>query len=120
MHLALKASEDMNQIINDKLHENNVQNQKLIDKLAHKEELIAKFEIDNKELAHALKIRDNEALDFKYDNDRIKAEHRNSIDELKNKIHENGKRIFALEANKKDLELQLQKIKNKQLRSVIN
>ena len=29
LHLALKASEDMNQIINDKLHENNVQNQKL-------------------------------------------------------------------------------------------
>ena len=28
----------------------------LLDKLAHKEELIAKFEIDNKELAHALKF----------------------------------------------------------------
>ena len=111
LHLALKASEDMNQIINDKLHENNVQNQKLLDKLAHKEELIAKFEIDNKELAHALKIRDNEALDFKYDNDRIKAEHRNNIDELKNKIHENDKRILALESIKNDLELKLQKNK---------
>ena len=111
LHLALKSSEDMKQIINEKLHEHNIKYQKLADQLNHKEELIAKFEDDKKELAHALKIKDNDLLDLKYEHDRIKNEHRSNIEELKNKINEGGKRIFALESINKDLDLKFQKFK---------
>ncbi len=126
LHLALKSSEDMKQIINEKLHEHNIKYQKLADQLNHKEELIAKFEDDKKELAHALKIKDNDLLDLKYEHDRIKNEHRSNIEELKNKINEGGKRIFALESINKDLDLKFQKFKKQateekeQLKVVIN
>lgn len=126
LHLALKSSEDMKQIINEKLHEHNIKYQKLADQLNHKEELIAKFEDDKKELAHALKIKDNDLLDLKYEHDRIKNEHRSNIEELKNKINEGGKRIFALESINKDLDLKFQKFKKQateekeQLKAVIH